>query len=108
MENRDKLKESILYLKDKAKKLSKKITLDFHNLETSILEAVLSRSDRSLGRLSRGLIIMAACWMAGRSILSMNSGLRPLKNQGKILIFILEKEALMKFYPGSILMSALK
>ena len=49
MENRDKLKESILYLKDKAKKLSKKITLDFHNLETSILEAVLSRSDRSLG-----------------------------------------------------------
>ncbi|MEK6568286.1 MAG: radical SAM protein [Candidatus Omnitrophota bacterium] len=49
MENRDKLKENILYLKNKARKLSKKITLDFHNLETSILEAVLSRSDRSLG-----------------------------------------------------------
>ena len=49
MENRDKLKENILYLRDKARKISKKITLDFHNLETSILEAVLSRGDRSLG-----------------------------------------------------------
>ena len=38
----------------------------------------------------------------------MSFGLKPLKNQGEILISTLGKEVLMRFYPGSILMSALK
>ena len=49
MEDSDKLKENISYLRNKARRLSKKITLDFHNLETSLLEAVFSRGDRTLG-----------------------------------------------------------
>lgn len=49
MSDRGKLKEKVLYLRNKAGRLSRKITLDFHNLELSVLEAAFSRGDRAVG-----------------------------------------------------------
>ncbi|HLD41336.1 MAG TPA: TIGR03960 family B12-binding radical SAM protein [Candidatus Omnitrophota bacterium] len=43
------LRGKAAYLKDKSRGLSKKIRLDFHNLKTSVLEAVFSRGSRRLG-----------------------------------------------------------
>ena len=49
MDSAESLRGKIAYLKDKSRGLSKKIRLDFHNLKTSILEAVFSRGSRGLG-----------------------------------------------------------
>ena len=49
MEPEDVLREKILYLRRKSKALPRAISLDFHNVESSIIEAALSRGDRTLG-----------------------------------------------------------
>mgnify|MGYP001615617126 CR=1 FL=1 len=49
MESEDVLREKILYLRRKSRALPRAISLDFHNLESSIIEAALSRGDRTLG-----------------------------------------------------------
>ncbi len=49
MDSAESLRAKIAYLKDKSRGLSRKIRLDFHELKTSILEAVFSRGDRRLG-----------------------------------------------------------
>ena len=48
MDTPESLKAKMQYLRNKAKGLLRSIRLDFHNLETSILEAAFSRGDRSL------------------------------------------------------------
>ncbi len=49
MDAEESLRGKIAYLKDKSRGLSRKIRLDFHDLKTSILEAVFSRGSRRLG-----------------------------------------------------------
>lgn len=49
MESQSRLRDKILYLRKKMKYLPRAISLNFHNLESSVLEAVFSRGDRSLG-----------------------------------------------------------
>ncbi|MEW5758398.1 MAG: TIGR03960 family B12-binding radical SAM protein [Candidatus Omnitrophota bacterium] len=45
------LKRKEEYLRVNLKKISSSLKISFHNLETSIIEAVLSRGDRALGRI---------------------------------------------------------
>jgi radical SAM family uncharacterized protein len=49
MEPQSTLRAKILYLRKKAASLPRAISLKFHNLESSIIEAVFSRGDRTLG-----------------------------------------------------------
>ena len=49
MESQSRLRNKIIYLRRKMEYLPRAISLNFHNLESSLLEAVLSRGDRSLG-----------------------------------------------------------
>ena len=49
MESRSSLRDKIIYLRKKMEYLPRAISLNFHNLESSVLEAVFSRGDRSLG-----------------------------------------------------------
>lgn len=50
MDSADSLKEKINYLRNKSRRLSRHIRLNFHDLNSSILEAVFSRGDRALGQ----------------------------------------------------------
>ena len=49
MESQGRLRDKIIYLRKKMEYLPRAISLNFHNLESSVLEAVFSRGDRRLG-----------------------------------------------------------
>lgn len=49
MESQSTLRDKIIYLRKKMEYLPRAISLNFHNLESSVIEAVLSRGDRTLG-----------------------------------------------------------
>lgn len=49
MEAQSTLRDKIIYLRKKMECLPRAISLNFHNLKSSVLEAVLSRGDRTLG-----------------------------------------------------------
>lgn len=53
MDSAESLRAKTAYLRDKSRGISRKIRLDFHELKTSILEAVFSRGDRRLAEVIR-------------------------------------------------------
>ena len=88
MDSAESLRGKIAYLKDKSRGLSKKIRLDFHNLKTSILEAVFSTAAAGLGRQSLRPIEAAVYWTVGANILSLIFGARYLRNVLSVLMII--------------------
>lgn len=50
MECAESLHQKIIYLRKASQRMNRTIRLNFHNLESSLLEAVFSRGDRTLGK----------------------------------------------------------